>query len=79
MSICLADDLDAPPRHPGLDLLHADMLTLTLAAERIADQNVRLRSFLLRLLNPDDLGWSVSAEVRALAYALLHEQRRTLP
>jgi len=36
------------------------------AAERIADRNVALRSFLLRLLNPDDLGHAVTQEVRTL-------------
>jgi hypothetical protein len=40
---------------------------LTRAAERIADHNVRLRSFLLRLLDPDDLGHAVTPEVRQLA------------
>ena len=37
---------------------------LVLAAEAIAQRNVELRSFLLRLLNPDDLGYSVTPEVR---------------
>jgi hypothetical protein len=37
------------------------------AAEAIAARNVGLRSFLLRLLDPDDLGWAVSSEVRRLA------------
>lgn len=79
MSICLADSLDAQPQDPGLDLLQADILTLTRAAERIADHNVQLRSFLLRLLDPDDLGWAVTDEVRALACALLHDHRRNFP
>ncbi len=37
---------------------------LIMAAEAIAHRNVELRSFLLRLLNPDDLGYSVGQEVR---------------
>ncbi len=41
------------------------------AAEALADRNVRLRTFLLRLLNPEDLGYAVSAEVRAGARELL--------
>jgi hypothetical protein len=34
------------------------------AADSIAMRNVQLRSFLLRLLDPHDLGHSVSQEVR---------------
>ena len=42
------------------------------AAERIADHNVRLRAFLLRLLEPEDLGHAVTREVRQLARELLN-------
>lgn len=45
------------------------------AAESLADYNVRLRSFLLRLCDPDDLGHSVSAEVRQLAAELATSNR----
>ena len=34
------------------------------AADNIAMRNVQLRSFLLRLLDPNDLGHSVTQEVR---------------
>lgn len=49
------------------------------AAEAIAARNVGLRSFLLRLLDPDDLGWAVSAEVRSLASEQLGMRQRTCP
>ena len=48
---------------------------LLLASKRIAAHNVALRSFLLRLLNPDDLGYAVSAEVRREATELLSMPR----
>jgi hypothetical protein len=44
------------------------------AAEAIAARNVQLRAFLLRLLDPDDLGWAVSAEVRQLVREILNER-----
>ena len=44
-------------------------------AESLADYNVRLRMFLLRLCDPDDLGHSVSAEVRQLAAELATSKR----
>lgn len=40
---------------------------LRAAAEAIAGRNVELRSFLLRLLDPEDLGHAVTHEVRQLA------------
>jgi hypothetical protein len=48
---------------------------LELAAERLADHNVRLRSFLLRLLDPEDLGHAVTDEVRRLANDLVKTPR----
>jgi hypothetical protein len=45
------------------------------AAENLADYNVRLRMFLLRLCDPEDLGHSVSAEVRQLAAELATSKR----
>ncbi len=45
---------------------------LVSAAEAIAHRNVELRSFLLRLLNPDDLGYSVTPEVRTEIVRMLN-------
>lgn len=47
-----------------------------LAAERITDHNIRLRSFLLRLLDPEDLGHAVTNEVRRLASELVKTPRQ---
>ena len=44
---------------------------LEAAAENIAMRNVQLRSFILRLLDPDDFGHSISQEVRDAAQQLL--------
>ena len=52
----------------------SDIETLRAAADRIAAHNVALRSFLLRLLDPEDLGHAVSAEVRQKATGLLSMQ-----
>lgn len=41
------------------------------AAERITDHNVAMRAFLLRILNPEDLGLAVTNEVRELARNLV--------
>lgn len=49
---------------------HGQDDALRSAAQRIAEHNVRLRSFLLRLLDPEDLGHAVTPEVRELARAL---------
>ncbi len=40
-------------------------------AERLADHNVAMRSFLLRLLDFEDLGHAVTDEVRVLANQLV--------
>jgi hypothetical protein len=48
-----------------------DIETMRAAAERIAAYNVALRSFILRLLDPEDLGHAVSAEVRQKASVML--------
>ena len=48
-------------------------------AEALADKNVRLRSFLLRLLNPEDLGHAVTGEVRDCARELLGMERVESP
>jgi hypothetical protein len=48
-----------------------DIETMRAAAERIAAYNVALRSFILRLLDPEDLGHAVTAEVRQKASVML--------
>ena len=45
------------------------------AAENITKHNVQLRVFLLRLIDPDDLGHAVTDEVRKLAQGLLTMER----
>lgn len=51
-----------------------DIKTLQAVAERLAERNTRLRAFLLRLTDPEDLGHAVSHEVRKLASALAANQ-----
>ena len=51
--------------------LENSIAALEQAAERIAGYNVRLRSFLLELTDPEQFGHAVSDEVRARATALL--------
>jgi hypothetical protein len=50
--------------------------TLLAAAQRITEHNVSMRSFLLRLLDPDDLGHAVTAEVRQRAIELVNLPRQ---
>ena len=52
----------------------SDIEVMRNAAERIAAHNVALRSFLLRLLDPEDLGHAVTPEVRKKASSLLSMQ-----
>jgi hypothetical protein len=47
------------------------------AAESIAMDNVLLRCFLLRLLDPEDLGHAVTKEVRKEALELVVSHRKT--
>jgi hypothetical protein len=47
------------------------------AAESIAMDNVLLRCFLLRLLDPEDLGHAVTEEVRKEALELVVSHRKT--
>lgn len=54
----------AKERHAAAE---AAVQVLQRTAERITAHNVQLRSFLLRLLDPEDLGHAVTPEVRALA------------
>ena len=51
-----------------------DLAVLEAAATRLAERNVRLRAFLLRLIDPEDLGHAVSPEVRRLALAIATNQ-----
>ena len=53
----------------------SDIEILRSAAERISSQNVALRSFLLRLLDPEDLGHAVTAEVRQKVSTLLNSEK----
>lgn len=46
------------------------------AAERITDHNVAMRAFLLRIIDPEDLGHAVTNEVRALASKLVKMPRQ---
>lgn len=41
----------------------------------LADHNAKLRAFLLRLLDPEDLGHAVTSEVRKLARELVETPR----
>lgn len=50
-----------------------------LAAERITDHNIAMRTFLLRLIDPEDLGHAVTNEVRALANKLVNMPRQGEP
>lgn len=53
-----------------------DNATLMAAAQRITEHNVAMRAFLLRLLDPDDLGHAVSPEVRKRASELINLPRQ---
>lgn len=72
-----AADTSAPTStdSPPLSNYKQQDQALLKAAESLADYNVRLRMFLLRLCDPDDLGHSVSAEVRQLAVELATSKR----
>ena len=49
--------------------------SIELAAENITSHNVQLRSFLLRLIDPDDLGHSINTEVKDLIMLALNRPR----
>lgn len=55
---------------------HGEANDLMQAAQAIAARNVELRVFLLRLLDPEDLGHAVTQEVREEAHKLLNDKRR---
>lgn len=48
-----------------LDQLFDELDLLKRAAQSIAEQNLRMRDLLTRMLDPEDLGYAVSNEVRA--------------
>jgi hypothetical protein len=50
--------------------------TIELAAERITDHNIKLRAFLLRMLDFEDLGHAVTNEVRTIASDLVKMPRQ---
>ena len=54
-----------------------DLDAIEAAAARLADRNVKLREFLLRLTDPEDLGHAVTPEVRRIALALATNQDAT--
>lgn len=57
--------------------MNDDHRILLAAATRLADRNVKLREFLLRLIDPEDLGHAVTPEVRRLALMLATNQDAT--
>lgn len=59
-----------------LILEHDREASLLAAAQRITEHNVSMRTFLLRLLDPDELGHAVTAEVRQLASELVNIPRQ---
>lgn len=44
-------------------------------SEKLAERNLLLRCFLLRLLDPEDLGYACTAEVRRIAWQLALRQQ----
>lgn len=59
--------MDSPYLEAELQKLRAENDKLEATAQELARKNVSLRVFLLRLTDPEDLGWAVSEEVRKLA------------
>lgn len=55
--------------------LHGEFVALEAAAMVLADHNVKLRSFMLRLNDPEDLGHAVPEEVRQMALKLSSMER----
>jgi len=50
----------------ALTALENDLKALQEAATAIAERNLRMRDLLMRMLDPEDLGYAVSDEVRDL-------------
>ena len=48
----------------ALAALENDLKALQEAAKAIAERDLRMRDLLMRMLDPDDLGYAVSEEVR---------------
>lgn len=61
--------------HQQLQDLAGSFSALENAAERITMHNIKLRVFLMRLCDADDLGHAVTNEVRQLASELLTMER----
>lgn len=61
--------------HQQLQDLAGSFSALENAAERITMHNIKLRVFLMRLVDADDLGHAVTNEVRQLASELLTMER----
>lgn len=59
--------MDSNFHEAELQKLQAEIQKLEATAQELARRNVALRVFLLRLTDPEDLGWSVSSEVCKLA------------
>lgn len=55
--------------------LHGEFVALEGAAMVLADHNVKLRSFLLRLSDPEDLGHGIPEDVRKEARKLTSMER----
>lgn len=61
--------------HQQLQDLAGSFSALEKAAERITMHNIKLRVFLMRLCDAEDLGHAVTNEVRQLASELLTMER----
>lgn len=61
--------------HQQLQDLAGSFSALEKAAERITMHNVKLRVFMMRLVDPEDLGHAVTNEVRQIASELLTMER----
>lgn len=61
--------------HQQLQDLAGSFSALEQAAERITMHNIKLRVFLMRLVDSEDLGHAVTNEVRQLANELLTMER----
>lgn len=59
--------MDSHYHEVELQKLKTENEKLEATAAELARRNVALRVFLLRLTDPEDLGWAVSADVRKLA------------
>lgn len=60
----------------ALAALENDLKALQEAAKAIAERNLRMRDLLMRMLDPEDLGWAVSQEVRREIRAVITQGRQ---